>query len=312
MFRKSIQALVCGVAIAGLSACGGGGGGGGDDNAGPSAATGDLTNTNYDGTTRSGAAAVSSSVKGPSVLTLAAGVTNAGGGGVDLSVRGVSQLMLQRLNPTRSAQAAATESGSIACPYGGSMTFTADVSGEEPRRGDKVTFTANDCKNGFDAPVVNGRVIATVLEATETKLSMRMAFEAFGPAGEALNGSVTYTASESNGSERIAFTFEGMAGAGAGADARMWYTLELSEDASTGKQTVSASGFVVVGSDAYKLQQDAAFTLSGGRPVSGKFRLIDKQGDYVELVAGTTAYTATFYAAGSTAPTAGPISIAYN
>ena len=281
----------------GLAACGGGGGGGGS-----SRVTGVFTTDNFAAVST----AVASSVMDSGSLGDAPEVIGAGPLSQAVSLARSTAQSLHRVGPQ------AVETREEACAGGGRLVVTvtyANASTLTP--GDTVDVVADNCIPEVGDPVITGSFRLTVRSYSESSsraaISLEMTFSDYGTVEQRVNGRADFSDELTMTSERIVVTFRGMA-VSTPSETLTWdhrlsylYTSSVNE--------VSVSGRATVDEETYALSQEQPYALDAllGHPVGGVMRITDANGARVDVTATTTRFTYTYYAAGATTPTAGPV-----
>ncbi|MCW7538600.1 hypothetical protein OOT46_12180 [Aquabacterium sp. A7-Y] len=304
MFRKTMSAAVGGLFLLTLAACGGGGGG--DD--GP-ATTGDLTAANYE--SRADASvdttlATTDFENGNIAVPQAVGARPLDG---KVSIGSVSQLIARRvLADNYREQPMAGEPVSVPCDWGGRILMSGQFS-NPPRSGQTITLQAENCQDNEDDEPVNGSITATVTRYAEDgpvySLGLRMVFSHFGSEDQHVSGSASFSLTyDRNAGEvvRSEYVFKGLA-VTTPSGTLQWHHGVRVVRAGDGDQ-LSLNGHIQIDGDYYALEQNQPFHAVSGMPESGKLTVVDKDGDRLEIVAGADRFTYTFYAKGSTSPTA--------
>lgn len=295
----------------GLAACGGGGGRGGD------AVTGILDTAHY--------AAVSGDVM--------ASVVASAGLGEAADVVGTTDASAIPALPSRPAGGAWTQALDLAratlrsplsvrpqevvneeeaCPGGGRLliTYTYQNTGTLTP-GDTADVVADHCVREVGGPVVTGSFRLTVQWFVESSsrvaIALTMDFNAYGSVEERVSGRADFSDELTMTSERLAVAFRGTQVI-TPTDTLVWdhrlaylYTSSVNELSVTGRATVDG--------DTYALSQTQPFAIDAvsGFPVGGVMRITDADGAHVDVTATATRFTYTYYAAGASTPTAGPV-----
>lgn len=285
-----------------LSGCGGGGGDGGDAKTGPALVA--LTQANYDGITQEVTASVASSDALFSALDVAspasadtASVVQLASGQPDALAR----FALAEVNRsfTGRVKAAAVETGTELCDVGGSISATVndvDNSGSATV-GDRIAITATNCVFDSGEPALNGALSIRILSVAEldgygdlVSGSLALSFTDFSSGDVGLNGSAVLTISPS----ALTLDFNGLAARYDGQT--LVYDFAVTTDVAA--STVSVVGPITVNGSTYVLATPTLLQLGTGHPVAGTLRITDGHGSRVDVVMGSTSYTASLYLAG--------------
>lgn len=291
-----------------LTACGGGGGGGGGEES--AKATGDLTTANYEQVSNAATGPVLGSVAAAQEFERIASAEDSGAG-LALDLGRLQHKLLDRFEGRSDrARALASSSETVGCSGGGSLLVTATFAREDrDTRGDKVTISSQGCIE--DGLPVSGQIEAVLRDfggsGDHRFFRMDLNAASFGTSQFSLNGSSTLQFDEwSSGKESLKVSFNGLTIRTPGETLPLHHGYEYVHGA--GVPTLSLSGLLHVRGQTYRLEQRTAFTLSSaGYPQSGLLSLVDKDGDRVDVAATATRFTYTYFATGSSTPSAGPV-----
>jgi hypothetical protein len=303
-------------AIATLAACGGGGG---DAPTGVEVPAG----------VRSESASTSSDVNGANYSSfagpLARAVMGAGDGGSvpglsvgrespqsrTLTQRGQRWARLVVANVATREQALTTQTETLNCPYGGSMTVTFNDADNNQKlsSGDSASFVFSACVAEFGQPAATGSLGFTVnaieLDAQDepTALDVTLAFSGFSESGfGSIAGTVRlWSQDEGTGARyRVRYSSTAITEQGAG----LAYNFDIYGVSSEVGGSFDLNGALVVGGQAYSLRGGDVFSyLVGQPPSSGSVRLCDAGNDCVTLRAtSATTFNLEFLANGATTP----------
>jgi len=298
MNMRMCAAMVLAVGLS-LSGCGGGGGEGGGAAFGPAKVP--LAVANYDGIAQEVADSVAGSDDIFSALDLATAASVGPASVAQLATGQPDALARFALaQVTRSAagraKAAAVDTSTEVCTYGGSLTVVANIANRDgsPSAGDVITATANGCVVISGEPAVNGvfsiRIRSIVLDTqgAMTSGTLVMGFDAFGADGVVLNGSAVLSVS----ADRLVLDFDGLS-ASDGAQTRVY---DFAVTAQSG--VVSVAGPITVNGSTYVLATPTVLQSGAGHPVAGTLRITDGHGNRVDVVMASTTYTASLYLTG--------------
>jgi hypothetical protein len=305
------------VASAVLAACGGGGGSGSGSGSGsggvemPSAATGRFTTTTYVETTDGVVSVAATSLGSQSLIPLVA-AASAGAGpaeaGWDLTglTRGAARRALQR---GTMVQPLARTTYTEPCDSG-HIFFVSDYASEHVvSRGDYLEVSFENCV--LSGETFSGSARFTVTQYSETSSSasagFRIAFNAFGSASLRLDGAARIDMVVGSTSELMRLSFLGLSAATPDGTVTWYHQAEWNFNGSS--ETLTLSGYVQIGEEFYQLVAVSPFVLNAatGYPASGVLRVLDAHGARVEVTATATRFTYTYYAAGATSATEGPV-----
>lgn len=299
-------ALVVGASVF-LVACGGGGDGATSTNA--TAESAPLSASNYDGI---GVAAtlniVSSAALYEDVAALSAGSATSASSSANSSLgsgrtTAMVGLALSRLMsvPSSKLKPAAVSADSANCAYGGTLTETvndADNS-ETESAGDTFTLQADNCVQALGAAAINGQVVMTIDSLAVdgggniTGFSSRLAFNGFSSDGVVLNGSV----SVAKNATAMTLTYNGLTTTYQGQVLTYGFTVTQALDVVP--NTVTAAGTVGVNGGTYGVSTPGSIRLGEAFPEGGTVRIVDSQGNRVDVWIYTNGLATNLYLAGA-------------
>lgn len=301
--RKLIRWATLAVALGALAACGGGGGGGDGPEieeqlapaeASPTAATADVNVGNY---------AAEGEKLAPVVLNAAAGAQTIegafalGGGPANATVHGLVQRVLEQVRQvtTYREQAQKVDEETVQCDSG-SVEVTYEY--DDPNFitvGDKFTFVSNGC-------VIDGTPLTGAYSARFTRITadydfaLRLAFVNLSDGLVTLHGwadaSVIFATTS--------VTYRGLTTTAEGVKSQWFHTVT----AHNAGANLTLEGYVKLNGIAYFFDQITPFTVNtlSGYPTAGVLRVVDAQGDSLEVTALTDRFRFSFYEAGSDTP----------
>lgn len=293
------------IAAAALAACGGGGGSS-SSSTNTTAQTVAITQSNYTNyATPMGESVVG--MNGSSAATGSFGGTGTGASAARV-LAWVQQARLASRAVAMSATAHAQATGSISdtCPFGGSMTGTANYANASTiTKGDSASVTFSNCIEESGGAPLNGGMSLTfnAYSANPVLLDVSGSFTNFSAGTPALDGGFQMTLAQTGTADTLEMSFSGMK---IGSDPTTYdTTLDATVASSGGSVSFSLGGSVTTTDGHYTLTQVTPFTSNGGDPVSGVLRLSDPQGNAVQMTAnadGSVVFA--YYPSGATAPTA--------
>lgn len=269
-----------------LVACGGGGGGGTSQpsNTGipPASAAAPLSVANFGGIAGPSAASILAAAGVSSGLDAVASNTNS----TNKLGYSPSNWALWALNAARPGleQSQASQSGSEACPAGGSLSFTLDDNDNDGdlSRGDRISFTANNCIAVAGELPINGGfsifVNSISYDANDELIaaSLTMSFSNFSSAGNTLNGAVTISVNSSS----ITTTYTNFSSIrGTRSSAILNYTTVISSNGQ-----LSINGLITINNNTYTLTTVTPITFGLNYPASGVLRVTDAAGGRIDIL----------------------------
>ena len=298
--RKLIRWTTLAVALGALAACGGGGGGGGGPaieeqlapaEASPTAATANVTAGNY---------AAEGEKLTPVVLNAAAGAQTLegafalGGGPANATVHGIVQRVLTQVTQVTSGreQAQKVDEETITCDSGSvEVTYEYDDA-NAITVGDKVTFVSNGC-------VIEGTPLTGAYSARFTRFNadydfaLQLAFVNLSDGQVTLHG----WADADIIFATTSITYRGLTTTVEGVQSQWFHTI-VTQNAGA---SLSLEGYVKLNGVAYFFDQVTPFTVNtiSGYPTSGVLRIVDAQGDSLEVTALADRFRFSFYEVGS-------------
>lgn len=301
--------------IAALAACGGGGGG--DGGSSTPAATGDFAAGSYsstaDGVVGSVMTALNFDPTAGAGLPLGAPTAHAQG----LAAAGVlpngrfERLLAERaLSRSVGVSAQATDTTTTACSGGGQLVFVSSYANAEAvNKGDRVDVSSNGCiENGLPVSGTLALVVSSYsASSSAVSAALSITAGAFGSSELRVNGSMTLSISATQTQSTVTLAYQAMT-AQTPAVTYQW-DHSIAFTATQSQETLAFGGLAHgAGGATYTLRQDVPFVVTGtGVPAAGQLSIIDKDGDRVQLNVESGGFTYTFYTAGSSTPTAGPV-----
>lgn len=291
-----------------LAGCGGGGGGGGDGGDAPAVTAVPLSITNYDDTAMVVAASVAGSVSvyenfvgfsaGAAENEPTSSYSALGSGKVDAIARFALDRVLS--GQTSKLKSAAVETGSDACPYGGTLSFSlndADNNGVESA-GDSLTLDASNCVVESGQPPVNGRLKITInslnidANGSLVSASLTLAFTNFSSDGFVLNGSVTVSASPTT----LTLAYSNFSGSYKGDN--LTYNFSVVQQVNVYPNTLAVNGSIVINGSSYELSTPVVIRLGNVSPEAGVLRIADRSGNRVDVVMSNSGFVSNLYLSG--------------
>jgi hypothetical protein len=315
-----------------LAACGGGGGGGSDPKvsvptgarAGTASAGSDLTAANATGFVGPLARIMIGAADG-NVPALGSGresPTARSASAVSRGTLGFAVASAARtLRGNGLEQALAVTTQTVQCPYGGSITVTANDADNdnELSAGDSASFVFNACVAEFGLPAASGSLAFTVnaveLDANDEPTALDASFT--------LSGFVENGFGSISGSFRVWFKGEGLsstrqrvsylaATVTEGAQT-LRYDFDTYGVVGTSSGTFDVVGAVTLGGQTYAVTSDVFSHTLGSLPASGTLSLRDASGDALILRArSSTTFDLEFLPNGASAPTVLATGLAWN
>jgi hypothetical protein len=216
------------------------------------------------------------------------------------SAGGPASVSSSAKRPLAMKKAQAIHQATVQCAVSGSLAVTMMVGSEDANTvGDKVSFTASNCDDGLGS--VSGTMLGTLTSFAETATSasgsFSMRFDDFGTAALKINGTGSASAFVTETSAKVTFSFVGLSMKGSSSTVNLAHTGEVALSGSGA--SLGFSGQVSAGDQTFTLQQLQPFQMSGGSriPTSGRLRISDSVGAYVDVVPGPNRYVYRYYAA---------------
>ena len=209
----------------------------------------------------------------------------------------------QRFAAATRKQALATQSETFQCGVSGTLTATVnDADGNnEPSSGDTVTFAFANCVDVSGDPALNGQFalsfVALVLDAQKDPTAIEAAVTATALSVQglgSLNGSAHLWATGlTSSTEHSRVSYQNMTSSVGGVVATLNFDVDETATATTATDRIN--GAVLIGGQTYVLVQSVAFDSAAAEPTTGRLRIVDVQGDRVDVVARGTLVDREFY-----------------
>ena len=211
----------------------------------------------------------------------------------------------QRFAAATRKQALATQIETFPCSVSGTLTATVnDADGNnEPSNGDGITFAFANCVDVTGEPSINGQFalsfVALALDAQKDLTAFEATLTATALTVQglgSLNGSAhLWAAGLTTSTERSRVSYQNMTSTVGGVVATLNFDVDETATATTATDRIN--GAVLIGGQTYVLVQSVAFDSAAAEPTAGRLRIVDVQGDRVDVVARGTLVDREFYVA---------------